>query len=147
MRVLVVSEDVKERLRAVSALMLHSGAEVTESASVDDARRRLVHDGEQYDVLVVDGDLTPRGGYAMLYDLRARAELAGVEPTRALILADREQDQWLTNWAGANGMLLKPVSSLELARRVAEVVDEDIVDYGDSASAAKQVAVATRDHG
>jgi hypothetical protein len=61
-RVLVVSEDVKERLRAVSALRLHADAEVVEAASADEARRLLLVDREEYDVLVLDGDMRPRAG-------------------------------------------------------------------------------------
>lgn len=145
MRVLVVSEDPKERLRATSALELQAAAEVVESDSAEDARRRLLRDGERYDVLVVDGDLYPRGGFAMLYDLRARAELQGIDPTPSLVMTSREQDLWLGNWAGANVCLIKPVDPFELARRVEELEDAEVPPYGDSNAAAKQVSAALRE--
>lgn len=145
MRVLVVSEDPKERLRATSALEFQAAAEVVESGSAEDARRRLLRDGETYDVLVVDGDLHPRGGFAMLYDLRARAELEGLDPIPSVILAAREQDLWLANWAGANDCLLKPVGPFVLARRVEALEGAEVRPYGDSNAAAKQVSVALRD--
>lgn len=80
MRVLVVSEDPVERLRAVSALRLHAAdadLEVVEVATAEDLRARVLRFGERFDVLVVDGDLAPRGGYATLYDLRSHGEQVG----------------------------------------------------------------------
>lgn len=144
MRVLVVSEDVKERQRATSALALRSDLEVEEAASAEDARRRLLVDRESYDVLVVDGDLSPRGGYAVLYDLRARAELTGIPAVPSLVMASREQDVWLGHWAGANALLLKPVDPFELARVVQRLEGAEVPPYGDSDSAAKQVSSALR---
>ncbi len=146
MRVLVVSEDVKERLRASSALLLHADAEVVEATSAEEARRLLLVDGEDFDVLVVDGDLQPRGGYALLYDLRARAELAELAAKPSLVMASRPQDRWLAGWAGANEMMLKPVDPFLLAKRVDAIAEEELASYGDHASAARQVAAATRDH-
>ncbi len=145
MRVLVVSEQVKERQRATSALALRSDIEVTEATSAAAARELLLEAGETFDVLVVDGDLSPRGGYAVLYDLRARAELGQLEATPALVLASRPQDEWLMRWAGANELLLKPVDPFELARRVSALEGADLRPYGDAGSAAAQVATALED--
>lgn len=147
MRVLVVSEDVKERLRAASALLLHEDATVVEAASAEAARTLLLGDHEPFDVLVVDGDLAPRGGFAVLYDLRARADLAGVAAVPSLVMVEREQDRWLAGWAGANELMLKPVDPFQLARTVAALVGAAPAPYGDANSAAAQVGMATRDHG
>jgi DNA-binding response OmpR family regulator len=144
-RVLVVSEDAKERLRAVTALTLHADAEVVEASTVDAARQLIIRERERYDVLVVDGDLYPRGGFAMLYDLRARCDLEGVDPTPALVMIDREQDRWLARWAGANDAMLKPVDPFQLADRVAALEGAEVPPYGDAGSAAAQVAAAIRD--
>ncbi len=146
MRVLVVSEDVKERQRATSALALRSDLEVEEAVSAAEARRRLLVDHESYDVLVVDGDLSPRGGYAVLYDLRARAELSGVPAVPSLIMSSREQDVWLGHWAGANELLLKPVDPFELARKVTELEGAELAPYGDAGSARAQLRSAIHDH-
>lgn len=146
MRVLVVSENPVERLRAVTALELHADAEVVEVDTADEARRLLIADRATFDVLVVDGDLAPRGGFAVLYDLRARAQLAGEAPIPALVMAARETDRWLAGWAGANDLLLKPVDPFELARRVAALEGAAPVPYGDQGSAEHQVAAATRTH-
>ncbi len=145
MRVLVVSEDVKERQRATSALALRPDIEVEEAESAEQARRLLLEDRATYDVLVMDGDLQPRGGYAVLYDLRARADLGQLEATPSLVLASREQDVWLGRWAGANELLLKPVDPFVLARRVTALEGAPLEPYGDKGSAAAQVATALRE--
>lgn len=145
MRVLVVSADAKERQRAVSALELQAAAEVEEASSGEEVRQRLLRAGERFDVLVVDGDLRPRGGYAMLYDLRAQAELEGLEPAPSLVLFERDQDIWLARWCGANDWVRKPVDPFELATRVTALEGADAPPYGDSASAAKQVSAALRE--
>jgi DNA-binding response OmpR family regulator len=147
-RVLVVSEDVAERLRAVSAMALHidDPIEVVEASSGDEARRLLAEDAA-FDVLVVDGDLQPRGGFALLYELRSRAELAGTAAPPSVVLASREQDRWLARWAGANDVVFKPVDPFALADRVVGVRTEALAPYGDAASTREQVAAATRRHG
>ena len=145
MRVLVVSEDAKERQRATSALALRPDIEVTEATSAAEARDLLLVAGATYDVLVMDGDLSPRGGYAVLYDLRARAELGQLTATPSVVLASRAQDEWLGRWAGANELLLKPVDPFELARRVTALEGAELAPYDDAGSAAAQVATALRD--
>lgn len=123
MRVLVVSEDAKERMRATSALTLHEGAEVTEATSAKEARA-ILREGATFDVLVVDGDLTPQGGFSFLYEARADADLRGVPTPPSLVMIAREQDRFLSDWAGANELLLKPVDSFELAKRTSALVGE-----------------------
>lgn len=145
MRVLVVSEDGKERLRASSALALHGKIEVVEAASAQEARRLILVDREAFDVLIIDGDLTPRGGFAVLYDLRARADLDQLTAIPSIVLTSRDQDRWLADWAGANEVLRKPVSSFELAERVAALEGAEVVGYGDAAATDRQLASALTD--
>jgi DNA-binding response OmpR family regulator len=146
-RVLVVSEDTAERLRAISALRLHADdAAVVEAASGDEARRLLLVDREEFDVLVVDGDLRPRGGFAVIYDLRQRAGVDDVSSPPALVMTSRDQDRWLAGWAGANEVLLKPVDPFELARHVEGLVGAEVPPHGAEGSTAKQLAAATRLH-
>ena len=147
MHVLVVSEDAKERSRAVSALELHPEiSQVTEVTTAAEVRRRVLDDGESFDVLVVDGDLSPRGGFATLYDIRSRAELEGRVASPALVMAGREQDRWLAHWAGANHVLIKPVDPFELPRVVVSLQGAELAPYGDDGAALAQVAAATHDH-
>jgi CheY-like chemotaxis protein len=117
-RVLVVSEDPLERERAASALSLRADVDLETGSSAGDLRRRILEDRAEFDVLVVDGDLRPRGGYEAVYDLRARAELAGLSLPPAVILIERPQDRWLADWAGAAGVHTKPVDPFGLADQV-----------------------------
>lgn len=144
MRVLVVSEDATERSRAVSAIELQATADVTEVSTAGRARELILHEGERYDVLVVDGDLSPRGGFALLYDLRSHAELDGTPPMPSVVMAAREADRWLAKWSGTASVLLKPVDPFELAGVVRSLDGAQVPGYGDAASAADQVAAALR---
>ncbi|MEX1178870.1 MAG: response regulator [Nitriliruptor sp.] len=125
MRVLIVSEVAAERQRVTSALALREGTEVVEFASGEEARRQVIDGGDvAFDVLVVDGDLQPRGGFALLYDLRAKFSLTGRTMPATVVLTARAQDRFLVEWSGADRSLAKPVDSFDLARVVAELVPD-----------------------
>lgn len=124
MRVLIVSEVAAERLRASSALMLHAGAEVVEAASGEEARRQVIDGDLEVDVLVVDGDLQPRGGFALLYDLREKFQLAGRDLPPSIVLTARAQDRFLVDWSGADRWIEKPVDPFQLARMVGELTGD-----------------------
>ncbi|MFN2555741.1 MAG: response regulator [Nitriliruptorales bacterium] len=122
-RVLVVSEDEAERLRATTALRDRRDVEITEVSSVLEAHGRT--EEEQFDILVFDGDMRPEGGFSLLYEIRARAELKGEGVPPAIMLIGREDDRWLAlRWAGAMEALVKPVNSFVLAKRVEAIVRE-----------------------
>jgi CheY-like chemotaxis protein len=123
-RVLIVSEVAAERLRASSALMLHAGAEVVEAASGEEARRQVIDGDLEVDVLVVDGDLQPRGGFALLYDLREKFQLAGRDLPPSIVLTARAQDRFLVDWSGADRWIEKPVDPFQLARMVGELTGD-----------------------
>ena len=145
MRVLVVSADPIERLRATSALDAAT-EQFVELDGVDVARRAVVEDGP-FDVLVVDGDLQPRGGYAFLYELRAQADLTGIPATPAIVLASRDSDRWLAGWAGASALFLKPVDPFEVAAAIRALPGAALPPYGDAGSALAQVGTALRRSG
>jgi DNA-binding response OmpR family regulator len=145
MRVLVVSADPIERLRATSAFEVDE--HVVESGSVDEARRLVLEAEVPFDVLVVDGDLDPRGGYAFLYELRSHADLTGWAAPPSVILASRGADVWLAGWAGASELFLKPVDPFEVAATVRALVGTELPPYGDAGSARAQVGTALRRSG
>lgn len=124
MRVLVLVHEARERMRATTALALQDGIEVVESASPKDARR-IMRESGPFDVLVVDGDIQPQGGFSFLYEVRAQDALAGTQTPPALLLIAREQDRFLTDWAGGNELLLKPVDPFEVVRRVRALAGAD----------------------
>lgn len=145
MRVLVVSADPSERLRATSGML--SEDDVVESADVDEARRLALDPVRPFDVLVVDGDLDPRGGYAFLYELRSHAELTGWTAPPSVVLSSRTADVWLAGWAGASELFIKPVDPFEVAATVRELVGTELPPYGDAGSARAQVGTALRRSG
>ena len=136
MRVLVLVHEARERMRATTALALQPDLEVVECSSPKDARR-IMREGGPFDVLVVDGDIQPQGGFSFLYEVRAQDALAGRSTPPALLLIAREEDRFLTEWAGANELLLKPVDPFVVARRVRALVGEEPAprDPGDESGA------------
>jgi DNA-binding response OmpR family regulator len=143
MRVMVVSADQVERLRATTAMDV-GAFDIVDFDTIDEARPTILGDAQGYDVLVVDGDLAPRGGYAFLYELRGACELAGRPPVPSVILASRTSDRWLADWAGASAMLLKPVAPFDVVAAVRSAATSGVPEYGDKGSAAAQVGSALR---
>ena len=142
MRVVVVSEDAAERRRATSALALLPDTEVVEVASGEDARRRYL-DGELLaDVLVVDNDLWPRGGFALLYDLHEQADQHGTDLAPSVVLTSREPDRFLVDWSQASRSVAKPIDSFDLARVVGELGGVGPPQVATSADAAGRDAAA-----
>ena len=119
MRVLIVSPDPAERQRAASALHLQDDVEIVEAAGGPDAGVQLRDD--TFDVLVVDGDLQPKGGFSWLYELGQQARMHGTTRPPAIIMAARVEDRWLGSWASAEAMVRKPVDGFVVARHVAEL--------------------------
>lgn len=121
-KVLVVSSDAGERSRALAALRAREGVEVEEATDARQAHRAV--NATDFDVLVLDGDMRPEGGQSVLYEIRASAEYRGVKAPPTIILMGREQDRWLSAWAGAQEVVLKPVDSFHLAERVLGLAGE-----------------------
>ena len=121
MRVLVVSEIAEVRQQASTALALRD-ADVSEATTSREARELVV--AHEFDVLVIDGDMSPKGGFSLLYELREGGELRGEPTPPALVMLAREDDRWLAGWAGANEVLLKPVDPFRLVEVVAGLVGE-----------------------
>lgn len=116
MRVLIVSPDPHERQRAASALDLEADVEVVEAAGGRQAGELLRSIG--VDVIVIDGDLQPKGGFSWLYELRADAQLHDTVRPPAVVMTARPQDRFLADWAGAEAVVGKPVDGF----RVRDVV-------------------------
>lgn len=115
-RVLIVSENPVERLRAATGLLSAPDVEVVEAHTARGAHERVAEGG--IDVMVVDGDLRPEGGFSLVYEIRAAGQLYDRFTPPALVMVDREQDRWLADWAGTNDVLVKPVDPFALAKRV-----------------------------
>lgn len=122
-QVLVVSQSPAERRRATSALDFAGDVEVVEAEGPWEARELMRQ--RSFNVLVIDGDLEPMGGFSLLYELRAGAELVGESSPPAIVLTSRDEDRWLAAWAGTNRTVDKPVDPFRLAREVAELLGRD----------------------
>ena len=120
MRVLIVSEHQVQRSRAASMLRPRSDVELTEAVTAGEAKRLLVD--EDFDVLVIDGDLAPQGGFSFLYEFHLQAEFEGSTPPPAIVLTARPEDRWLADWAHAATTLPKPVDPFDVARTVDELL-------------------------
>jgi DNA-binding response OmpR family regulator len=69
------------------------------------------------DLVVLDLQIGSMGGVATCIHLRHESEAGRLPHTRVLLLLDREADRFIAREAGADAMLVKPVSSRVLARQ------------------------------
>lgn len=140
MHVLIVSQDPVLLQRVQSALPSHLTLVVLDDPIV--ARQHLALDAEKVDVLVIDGDLEPRGGYALLYAIREQGSMQASQSPPAVILTERDQDRWLARWAGANATETKPSDPFQLARTVLMLNGAEPAPCGDKDATAAQLALA-----
>jgi len=133
-RVLVVSPDVGERSRATSALPAE--VEVVQVTTAPEAHRAL--ERGDVDVLVIDGDLRPEGGYSVLYELRAAGDLEGRRTPPAIVLMDRRDDRFLAEWARADEAVLKPSDPFDLAARVMRLGDGAVASQPSGGASASE---------
>lgn len=119
MRVLIVSEHEVVRSRAASMLRSRQGVTITEVGTARAAKRLLVD--EDFDVLVIDGNLAPQGGFSFLYEFHLQAEQKGFTVPPTIVLTARPEDRWLADWARATTTLPKPVDPFAVARTVDEL--------------------------
>lgn len=119
-------------------------AHVTVATATDPVAVRplLAPDADVIDVLIVDGDLQPRGGYAFLYDIREQGGLGAAQSPPALVLTERDQDRWLARWAGANATETKPTDPFTVARTVLMLNGAAPAEHGDKNATAAQLALA-----
>ncbi len=140
MQVLIVSQDPALTQRVISALPEHvSLITLTDPIMV---RQRLALTEPGIDVLIIDGDLQPRGGYALLYDIREQGALEALQSPPAVVLTERDQDRWLARWAGANATETKPSDPFQLARTVLMLNGAAPALHGDKDAVSAQLALA-----
>lgn len=116
MRVLIVSEHAAERDRVASMLRPRPDVETVEADTARSAKQLLVD--ERFDVLLIDGDLAPQGGFSFLYEFHLHAEQHGLRVPPAVVLTARPEDRWLADWAHATATLPKPADPFAVARAV-----------------------------
>ena len=112
MRVLIVSPEPHERQRAASALDLEADVEVVEAAGGSQAAGLLRSTG--IDVIIIDGDMQPKGGFSWLYELGQQAQLHDTQRPPAVVMTARAQDGFLADWSGAEAVVAKPVDGFRV---------------------------------
>ena len=140
MHVLIVSQDPALTQRVISALPGHLSLVILTDPII--VRQQLAPTAKPVDVLVIDGDLQPRGGYALLYDIREQGEVGASQSPPAVILTERDQDRWLARWAGANATETKPSDPFQLARTVLMLNGAEPAKCGDKDATKAQLALA-----
>lgn len=140
MHVLIVSQDPVLTQRVQSALPSHLTLAVLTDPIL--ARQHLAREADVVDVLVIDGDLEPRGGYALLYDIREQGAMGAMQSPPAVVLTERDQDRWLARWAGANATETKPSDPFQLARTVLMLNGAKPAPCGDKNATSAQLALA-----
>lgn len=120
--VLIVSEQADERARALSFLAAQDDVIITEADSPGAAT--IAMDAQSMDVVVVDADMTPKGGTSWLYELHGQAEQHGFVCPPSVLLTARDQDQFIADWARADRVLQKPVDGFAVARLVRELTSD-----------------------
>ena len=130
MRVLIVSPDPHERQRAASALDLEADVDVVEVAGGAEAGRLLRETG--VDVIVIDGDMQPKGGFSWLYELAQQAQLSGTRRPPAVVMTARADDRFLADWSGAEVVVAKPVDGFRVRDAVVELAAGRAADVSDA---------------
>jgi DNA-binding NarL/FixJ family response regulator len=117
MKVLVVSADpqVLEQMEVVAGSLrrrLGPGEPLQILEASDGVRAARLAWRERPEVVLADEITSRAGAFALTRELKgAEVPFSG----RIVILLDRSQDEWLAQWAGADGWAVKPIDPFELA--------------------------------
>ena len=120
LKLLLVEDDDASR-ETIAALLEQEGAEVTATASVDEAVRAL--EAARPDVVVSDIRMPGQDGYALIRRLREAGDTSGPEiPAVALTGFGRDSDRSRAISEGFQMHLAKPVDGKRLAGAVASLL-------------------------
>ena len=132
-KVLVV-DDQRDIVDTVSFLLQQEGYEVLTAFNGLEALG--VARMEQPDVIVLDVMMPKENGYQVARHIR-EDEKAGKIAKRARILmltarvvADREREDFLQTWSGADGFMYKPFDLDELLKRISAMLQPSPVEQG-----------------
>lgn len=122
MKVLLVSSDPKTREQmalTVRSVRRLTGEEPEFVGASDGIEGIRIAQRIGPDVVVADEIASRAGAFALTQELKG-----GAVPFdgRVVILLEREQDEWLAAWSGADAWFVKPVDPFALADTVAGFV-------------------------
>jgi DNA-binding response OmpR family regulator len=110
----------RERLRLALERLEAAGDEI-EFLEADDGNVALAAaEREHPDLVVVEVGVTPYGAFGLTRDLKALPEVA----CPVIVVLERDQDEWLGRWSGADALVYRPVDPFALAQVAGRLLAE-----------------------
>jgi DNA-binding response OmpR family regulator len=81
----------------------------------------VIAEQEYPDLVVVEVGVTPYGAFGLTRDLKALPEVA----CPVIIVLERQQDEWLGRWSGADALVHQPIDPFALAQVARRLLEED----------------------
>ena len=124
MKVLVYSDDrtVREEIRLALGRKVARDLPEIElfEVATGPALLRTLDAGTDYELIILDGDAQPEGGFGLSYQIKE--EYSSCPPV--LLLLARLDDAWLGTWSRAEGLAPYPVDPVMLPEQVAGLIRE-----------------------
>jgi DNA-binding response OmpR family regulator len=102
----------RERLRLALERLEAAGDEIEFLEAEDGNVALAVAEREHPDLVVVEVGVTPYGGFGLTRDLKALPKVA----CPVILVLERDQDEWLGRWSGADALVYRPVDPFALAQ-------------------------------
>ena len=117
---LVASDDGRDRLR-LALERLEAGGEAVRIIEAPEGTAALALAlKERPDVVVVEVGVHPYGGFGLTRDLKSSPELT----CPVILVLERQQDEWLGRWCGADALVSAPPDPFALAQVTRQLVEE-----------------------
>ena len=110
----------RERLRLALERLEAASGDVEFLEAGDGNVALAVAERDHPDLTVVEVGVTPYGGFGLTRDLKASPELA----CPVVLVLERDQDEWLGRWCGADALVNKPVDPFALAEVAGRLLQE-----------------------
>lgn len=81
---------------------------------------RALDSATKYDLLVLDGEAQPSGGFGLAYQLKDEYP----DPPPAILLIKRQVDAWLATWSRAEAIAPYPLDPFQLPEQAANLLRE-----------------------
>lgn len=121
-QVLLFSDDRTVREQVRLALGRKVAADLPEidvfEVATQGALLRTLDAGNQYALLILDGNAQPSGGFGVAHQIKE--EYADSAPV--LLLVSREADAWLASWSRAEAVSAYPVDPVTLPQQAATLI-------------------------
>jgi DNA-binding response OmpR family regulator len=121
-KILLVAAEPGSRERLQLALeRLEAAGDEIEFLEAEEGNVALaVAEREHPDLVVVEVGVTPYGGFGLTRDLKALPKVA----CPVILVLERDQDEWLGRWSGADALVYRPVDPFALAQAAGRLLAE-----------------------